>query len=75
MCCVYDTTCEDVASHVYNLERLHVVGIHNMCEQTLTSLAVGVVLALIIFPPMTTIVWELAEFVVSMGEMCLYPGQ
>ena len=46
---VYDiTTCEDVASHFYNLERVHVVGIHNICGQISASLAVGVV-----FVPMT----------------------
>ena len=56
MCCVYnDTTWEDVASHFYNLERLHVVGIHNMCDQKFTSLAVGVVLVLITVPLMNMI--------------------
>ena len=52
ICCVYDdTTCEDLASYFYKLERLDVVGIHNMCEQKLTSLAVGMVLVLIISCP------------------------
>ena len=56
MCCVYDvTTCEDVASHSYKLERLHVVGIQNMCEQKFTSLAVGAVLVLIIIVPLMNI--------------------
>ena len=55
MCCVCDdTTWEDVASHFYNLERLHVVGIHNMCVQEFTTLAVGVVLVHIIVPLMNT---------------------
>ena len=53
MCCVYDdTTCEGVTSHFYNLERLHVVGIHNTCEEKFKSLAVGVVLVLIVVVPL-----------------------
>ena len=53
MCCVYDgTTCEDVASHFYNLERLDVAGIHDVCGQKFTSLTVGVVLALMVIPLM-----------------------
>ena len=41
-----------MASHFYNLERLHVVGIHNMCDRKFTSLAVGMVLVLVIVPLM-----------------------
>ena len=53
MCCVYDdTTCEDVASNFYHLERLHVIGIHSICEQKFTDLTVGVVLVLKIVPLM-----------------------
>ena len=53
MCCVYDgTTCEDVASRFYNLERLHVVGLHKMCGQKFTSLAAGAVLVLLVAPLM-----------------------
>ena len=47
-----DATCEDVATHFYNLERLHVVGLHKMCGQEFTSLAAGAVLVLLVAPLM-----------------------
>ena len=48
---VNDTTCEYVVSDFYNLELLHVEGIH-MCEQKFTTLAVGVMLILMVVPLM-----------------------
>ena len=41
-----------ISRYFYNLERLHVVGIHNMCEQKFTTLAVGMVLVLTVVPLM-----------------------